>query len=62
MTETPTDPKQLRTDVPADAVQIVIQLVNTLRMDGLTGQQVAALFQSITTIHQAISQSEPKAE
>lgn len=50
-----TEPKQLRANVPAEAAQIIDQLVGGLRMDGLTGQQVSALLQSIATVHAALN-------
>lgn len=52
--------RQLHASDPSDAVEIINQLVGKLRMDGLHGQEVAALFASIKTLQQHVAPSEQK--
>jgi len=52
-------PQQLNPAVPADAAEIIGRLVGRLRMDGLSGADVAVLIRSIDTVRQAVA---PKAE
>jgi len=52
-------PKTLTPTVPTDAVEIIGMLLSKIRMDGLTGGECAALFQSVETLRIAVA---PKAE
>jgi hypothetical protein len=48
-------PRNLNPANAADAAEIVGVLVGKLRMDGLTGGEVAALLQSIQTLSAAVA-------
>lgn len=48
-----TTERQLNPTVPADAVEILDRLLAGIRMDGLTGSQVAAMLASLNTLRQA---------
>jgi hypothetical protein len=50
-----TEPRNLDASTPADAAEIVAVLVGRLRMDGLTGGEVGALFQAVETIKNAVA-------
>jgi hypothetical protein len=52
-------PKTLNPAVPTDAAEILSVLIGKIRMDGLTGGECAALFQSIDTLRTAVA---PKPE
>lgn len=49
-------PRPLNPADPADAVQILDHLMGRLRMDGLTGGEVAALMSSVNTLRSAVQE------
>ena len=50
-----TTPREYNPTVPADAVEIIGSIVGRLRMDGLSGNEVAALIASLDTVRKAIA-------
>ena len=51
-------PRNLTPTVPADAVEILTVLISKLRMDGLTGGEVATMFQSVETLRGVVAPPE----
>jgi hypothetical protein len=52
-------PRNLTPSVPADAVEILAILLAKIRMDGLTGGEVAAMFQSVETLRGVVNAKDP---